>query len=89
VAYSGETVSHYVPLAERRLGPLDLWVAGYSNDLFGYLPSRRVFAEGGYETRGLYTDIGLFAPSTEDVIGEAVSDIARAAGRSMPPDARG
>jgi hypothetical protein len=53
VAYSGETVSDYVPLAERRLGPVDLWVAGYSNDLFGYLPSRRVLAEGGYETRGL------------------------------------
>lgn len=84
VAYSGETVGDYAPLAVRRLGPLDLWIAGYCNDVFGYLPSRRILAEGGYEARGLYEDIGLFAPSTEDVIGEAIADIARAAGRSMP-----
>ncbi|MFV1994737.1 MAG: hypothetical protein ACC661_04820, partial [Verrucomicrobiales bacterium] len=26
-----------------------VWVAGYSNDGFGYTPSRRVVEEGGYE----------------------------------------
>jgi hypothetical protein len=25
------------------------WVAGYCNDMFGYLPTRRIQAEGGYE----------------------------------------
>ena len=27
------------------------WVAGYNNDVFAYLPSRRVLLEGGYEGR--------------------------------------
>ena len=26
-----------------------VWVAGYSNDYPGYIPSRRVLLEGGYE----------------------------------------
>ena len=26
-----------------------MWVAGYSNDVFGYVPSVRVLREGGYE----------------------------------------
>ena len=26
-----------------------VWVAGYSNGYFGYIPSARVLAEGGYE----------------------------------------
>ena len=26
-----------------------VWVAGYSNDVFGYVPSLRVWKEGGYE----------------------------------------
>ena len=29
-----------------------LWAAGYSNDVFGYVPSLRVLEEGGYEGGG-------------------------------------
>ena len=81
VAFSGETVVDYATMAEQRLGPLNLWVAGYSNDLFGYLPSARLLSEGGYETRGLYMGVGLFDPSVETTVMNAVSDMARAAGR--------
>lgn len=84
VGYSGETLVSYVALAERTLGPLNLWVAGYCNDVYGYLTSPQVQAEGGYETRGLYADIGLFVPRVEDVIAEALAGMARAAGRSLP-----
>ena len=28
-----------------------VWVAGYSNVYSGYIPSRRVLLEGGYEAR--------------------------------------
>ena len=31
-------------------GPF-VWVAGYCDDVFAYLPSRRVLLEGGYEGR--------------------------------------
>ncbi len=83
VAFSGETVVDYVRLAEQALGPLNLWVAGYSNDLYGYLVTSRLLEEGGYETRGLYTDLGLFAPGVEKVVMSAVVNMARAAGRPV------
>ena len=81
VAYSGETVVDYVRLAQERLGPLKLWVSGYNNDVFGYLPTARILREGGYETRGLYVDYGLFRPTVQEVVMDAIADMARAVGR--------
>ena len=83
VAFSGETVVDYVRLTEERLGPLDLWVSGYNNDVFGYLPTDRILREGGYETRGLYSDYGLFTPEVQDVVMDAIADMARSAGRNL------
>ncbi|MCP5115190.1 MAG: hypothetical protein GY953_30530, partial [bacterium] len=83
VAYSGETLVDYVALAEKELGPLNLWVAGYSNDLYGYLPTTRVLEEGGYETRGLYMGVGLFAPGVENIVMKTVKEMAVAAGRPL------
>jgi hypothetical protein len=85
VALSGEVVADYVPLLERALGPLDLWIAAYSNDVFGYLPSQRVIEEGGYETRGIYYGgPGFFSPAAQDTVVKAVLDLAQKAGRKMP-----
>jgi hypothetical protein len=85
VALSGEVVVDYVPLLEKSLGPGRLWLAAYCNDVFGYLPSARVLAEGGYETRGLYSGgIGLFDRTAEPVLVGAVHDLARKAGRPFP-----
>jgi len=84
VAYSGETLVDYAIQAERMLGPLQLWVSGYNNDVFGYLPPARVLEEGGYETRGLYADFGLFPPEVERTVLKAIEEMARAAGRPMP-----
>jgi radical SAM superfamily enzyme YgiQ (UPF0313 family) len=42
VALSGEVVSDYVRFIEDALGPTKLWIAAYSNDVYGYLPSARV-----------------------------------------------
>jgi hypothetical protein len=82
VALSGETVVDYVRLSEQVLGPLALWVAGYSNDVFGYLPSARVLAEGGYETKGLSRGgVGRFAPEAETVIMETIQALAASVGR--------
>ena len=81
VAYSGETLVEYALAAERMLGPLNLWVSGYNNDVFGYLPSARVLAEGGYETRGLYVDYGLFEPAVERAVLDAIQRMATRAGR--------
>ena len=67
---------------------MNLWISGYCNDVFGYLPSARVLAEGGYETRGLYVDVGLFAPEVEDVVMDTIKDLARRVGRPMPGEER-
>jgi hypothetical protein len=81
VALSGEAVVDYVPLIEKALGPLNLWIAAYANDDFGYLPSARIVREGGYETRGLNSGEGWFAPEAEDVVVEQVKELAKRVGR--------
>jgi neutral/alkaline ceramidase-like enzyme len=85
VGLSGEVVVDYLTLLEKALGPNQLWVAGYCNDVFGYLPSARVLAEGGYETRGLYTGgAGFFDPKAEEILVREVRQLARTAGRALP-----
>ena len=84
VALPGETVSEFVPLVEKALGPRRLWVAGYSNDVFGYLVTAKIIAEGGYETRGLFDEVGFFSPQAQDVLVAKVRQLAEKAGRTMP-----
>lgn len=86
VALSGEVVSDYVGLLEDALGQGRLWIAAYCHDVYGYLPSARVLAQGGYETRGLYSGgIGTFTPQAESVLVESVQDLAKHAGRKSSP----
>ncbi|OAI51317.1 hypothetical protein AYO44_00465, partial [Planctomycetaceae bacterium SCGC AG-212-F19] len=85
VALSGEVVVDYVPLLEKALGPTRLWIAAYSNDVFGYVPSARILSEGGYETRGIYDGgIGIFDAKVQDVLVNAVRELAEKAGRELP-----
>ncbi|HZV07969.1 MAG TPA: neutral/alkaline non-lysosomal ceramidase N-terminal domain-containing protein [Gemmataceae bacterium] len=82
VGLSGEVVVDYVSLLEKALGPRNLWLTAYCNDVFGYLPSAQVLREGGYETRGLYTGgIGLFDAKAQDALVEKVRELAKKAGR--------
>jgi neutral ceramidase len=85
VGLPGEVVVDYVPLLEKALGPNQLWIAAYCNDVFGYLPSARVLGEGGYETRGLYSgSAGFFAKEAEEVAVQKVRELAKKAGRKVP-----
>ena len=56
-----------------------IWVAGYCNEVFGYVPSQRVLQEGGYEARDsiLYYDITVtpFTPSVEGRIVDKVQEL--------------
>jgi hypothetical protein len=84
VALPGETVVDYVQSLKEGLGGERLWIAGYCNDKIGYLPSKRVAEEGGYEAQGLikgYGGPGFFAPGVEDVVVRAVRRLAEKAGR--------
>lgn len=82
VGLSGEVVGEYVPLIQDALGPLNLWLAAYCHDVFGYVPVAKTLQEGGYETRGMiYGGIGLFTPQTQDILVDKVRELARQAGR--------
>ncbi len=75
VGLSGEVVFDYVPLLQRRLGYLNLWISAYCNEVYGYLPSARVLDEGGYETRGLYKGVGFFTPEVETVVADTIEKL--------------
>ena len=51
VFVSGETLVDYSLRCKRDFSGPFVWVAGYCDDVFAYLPSRRVRIEGGYEGR--------------------------------------
>jgi neutral ceramidase len=75
VALAGEVVVDYSLRIKRELAGERVWVAGYSNDVFGYVPSLRVLKEGGYEGGGamLYTNLpGPFGEEVETRIVETV-----------------
>jgi hypothetical protein len=97
VAMAGEVVIDYALRFKAEIADSAVWVAGYSNDVFGYVPSLRILQEGGYEGGGAmrYTNLpGPFAPSIEGRIVDKVHemvDSARTAtseGRSMPKGLR-
>ncbi|MFG0334594.1 MAG: hypothetical protein ACF8TS_14660, partial [Maioricimonas sp. JB049] len=70
-ALAGETVVDYSLKLKRQHAGENVWVAGYSNDVFGYVPSLRVLREGGYEGGGafVYTSFpGPFDETVEDRI---------------------
>jgi len=52
VALGGETVVDYSLRLKREIKGTQVWVAGYSNDVMAYIPSKRVLLEGGYEAGG-------------------------------------
>ena len=83
VGLGGEPVNEYVHLIEDAIGHTRLWVAGYCNDVFGYVPTARILAEGGYESRGIDRGdaVGQFTPEAEHVIVTAVKTMAQSVGR--------
>jgi len=70
VALGSEVVVDYALRLKREIPGPGTWVAGYSNDYFGYMPSRRVLEEGGYEGGDGNRDIhpGYWDPSIEERI---------------------
>lgn len=75
IALGGEPpVDYALQFKSEFTGPL-VWVAGYSNDGFGYLPNRRLAREGGYEgDRSLFWSElpGPFTDTVEERIVETV-----------------
>jgi hypothetical protein len=87
IALSGEVVSDYAFRLRRELPGERVWVAGYCNDVFAYVPSTRVLREGGYEADSSLIYYGLptrFAPTVEDVLVQKVIDLVKQTGGVVP-----
>ena len=78
IALGGEVVVDYSLRLKAQHGWDTTWVAGYCNDVFAYIPSRRVLDEGGYEGGGAmiaYGQPGPFGSAVEEIIVEQVADL--------------
>ena len=75
VFLAGEVVSEYSLRLRRELPQEPLWFTAYANATPSYIPSRRMFPEGGYEVDASMDYYGWpvrLAENTEDVIIGAV-----------------
>ncbi|MCE9528462.1 MAG: hypothetical protein K8R36_20660, partial [Planctomycetales bacterium] len=71
VFLGGEVVVDFPVRLKSELIGTKTWVAGYSNDVMAYIPSRRVLMEGGYEGGGAMVYYGLptvWGPEVEEQI---------------------
>jgi hypothetical protein len=86
LALAGEVVVDYALRLQKELGSPNrpLWVAAYANDVFGYVPSRRVLKEGGYEGGEAFYHSTFPTPFADDV-----EEIIDQAARAMVARARG
>ena len=81
IALSGEVVVDYALRLKAQYGWDTTWVAGYSNDVFAYIPSLRVLREGGYEGGDANRDLGgPFGAAVEEDIVEKVADLVKRTG---------
>jgi hypothetical protein len=87
LALAGEVVVDYAIRMRRELRDdgRRLWIAAYANDVFGYVASRRVIREGGYEGLEAYYYSAYPTPLDEDVeeviVGTAKEVIQRVSAR--------
>jgi hypothetical protein len=81
VAMAGEVVSEYALRLKKEAGPEPLWIAAYSNDVFAYIPSRRILDEGGYEagvsSMEFYLQPGPWTDSVEETVIGKVHEIVK------------
>lgn len=78
IALAGEAVVDYSLRFKREYGP-ETWVNGYAHDMVAYMPSRRVWEEGGYEGGTLYE----YALPAELWAGDVEDRIAAGVGRAV------
>jgi hypothetical protein len=83
ITLGGEVVVDYGLRFKAEYGWEDTWVAGYSNDVMGYIPSARVAREGGYEGGGAMVNYGRpgpLDPAVEDTIATKVAELVKRTG---------
>ena len=83
VGMGAETVVDYALRFKREFGA-NTWVCGYTDDMIAYIPSRRVWNEGGYEGGAFLFEYGRpafrWGPDAEERIAKAVHGLAGSVG---------
>lgn len=79
ITLGGEVVVDFSLRLKMELGPDNVWVAGYANDVMAYIPSLRVLREGGYEGATAMRYYGQPAPWAEDVEDLIIDEVHRQA----------
>lgn len=77
VFLGGEVVADYAHRVRKEL-PTATWVSAYCDDVFGYVASERMRAEGGYEVDNsmiYYTQPGRWTEGTEEVIFRRIHEL--------------
>ena len=80
---AGEVVVDYALWAKRTFKNENLFVAGYSNEVMCYIPTKRILGEGGYEASSsmiYYVLPGPFADNVEERIQGAVKQVMKGVG---------
>ena len=78
LALNGEVVVDYALRVKKEYPNENLWVAGYSNEVMCYIPSKRILQEGGYEASDnmiYYGMPGPFADTIEEKIFGAIHNV--------------
>ncbi|WP_169974690.1 neutral/alkaline non-lysosomal ceramidase N-terminal domain-containing protein [Tautonia rosea] len=80
VTLGGEVVVDYAIRLQAELENEDrpLWVVGYADDVFGYVPSLRVLREGGYEGGDAFYYSTFPTPFAEDVEQRLIDGVRKA-----------
>ncbi len=82
-AIGGETVVDYAVNIKAEFAGRPVWVAGYSNYVFGYLPTKKIVREGGYEGGDALRQTIFPGPFAEDVEDRVMAGARRAAYRVL------
>jgi hypothetical protein len=80
ITLGGEVVIDYALRLKREIADPIVWVSGYSNDVMAYIPSLRVWKEGGYEAGDAMkggTHPTRWSDRTEDQIVSTVLELRR------------
>jgi hypothetical protein len=83
LALGGEVVVEYALRAKREFPNEPLVVAGYSNDVMCYIPTRQMLGEGGYEVNDsmiYYGQPGPFADDVEARVFAAIGQVTKKVG---------
>ncbi len=80
IGMGAETVVDYSLRFKKEFGP-STWVCGYADDMIAYIPSRRVWEEGGYEGGARLYEYGRhglrWAGNVEDLIAKTVHKLVK------------